>query len=618
MANCVDNKTCVWYYFLNKTHERMRNMFCGNCGKEIPDGALFCEECGAKNSEEIKEVEVTPEYCAECGTLIDDGSGVCPACGHKSEAEMPTEETSSNKMGEFLKKLKGMLLRKKVIVPVAIVAAVVVAVSAAYPYAKNALAKLFMSEEKYFAHVVADNAEDFSGALGYGVGAMKNCYTKGLSEKGELDIEVGKGVSTLLDDLDAGEVEEYITWLKKASLKMEASFDDSKFGATYDVSVNGKDLGKFNMIIDMSNMSYYFGVPDYNPDYICYEESYYENESYEMLEKIGKALPNEAKTEKIIKRYVKAVASGVEDVEETTEVIEAEGVSQKVTVLSFDIDGATARNAGLSVLEELKEDKEVKKIVEGVIDATDEDVDVDELWDELDDAIDELEEMDPDDLGTVATVELYVDSKGEIVGFKVEADEFTVASYSAVKGAKYGSVTEIRSYDFKAKLAGSGKAFGNKRTGEYAVKVSGISVVEFDIKNVDTELLEKGIFNGSITFKVPEAAASMLSYEIGDDMADALSKLSVTFTSKQRKYEKASGELVIKYGKEECLKLSVTGSETNAKKVKEPKNYINAEDYDEIEEWVSEFKFDALIKKLQKANFPDEVIEAVEEMEDSF
>ena len=35
-------------------------MFCGNCGKELEEGALFCKYCGAKTEKLPKQVEGVP------------------------------------------------------------------------------------------------------------------------------------------------------------------------------------------------------------------------------------------------------------------------------------------------------------------------------------------------------------------------------------------------------------------------------------------------------------------------------------------------------------------------------------------------------------------------------
>ena len=48
---------------------------CSACGAQIPNGAKFCPECGAK--------QAAAAFCAECGAQIAPGAKFCPECGAK-------------------------------------------------------------------------------------------------------------------------------------------------------------------------------------------------------------------------------------------------------------------------------------------------------------------------------------------------------------------------------------------------------------------------------------------------------------------------------------------------------------------------------------------------------
>lgn len=65
--------------------------FCMNCGKELPDGAKFCAECGAQttvssaDSREKRETvyEGTIFKCPNCGDILDAYESVCETCGYE-------------------------------------------------------------------------------------------------------------------------------------------------------------------------------------------------------------------------------------------------------------------------------------------------------------------------------------------------------------------------------------------------------------------------------------------------------------------------------------------------------------------------------------------------------
>lgn len=52
-------------------------MFCRNCGKEIPNEAKTCPECGA--------LQGNAKFCKHCGAVIDQDCVVCPKCGKQIE-----------------------------------------------------------------------------------------------------------------------------------------------------------------------------------------------------------------------------------------------------------------------------------------------------------------------------------------------------------------------------------------------------------------------------------------------------------------------------------------------------------------------------------------------------
>ena len=49
---------------------------CTNCHKDMPAGAKFCPECGAKQE---------TKFCSNCGAKLNDGAKFCPECGQKVE-----------------------------------------------------------------------------------------------------------------------------------------------------------------------------------------------------------------------------------------------------------------------------------------------------------------------------------------------------------------------------------------------------------------------------------------------------------------------------------------------------------------------------------------------------
>ena len=95
-------------------------MFCQNCGKELPEGAGFCPECGAKVAESVTPaptpetvVEVAPST-SETGkaeSMASETAAATAAASGREKKIMNQEETLQEKYFNF----QGRLNRKRYI-----------------------------------------------------------------------------------------------------------------------------------------------------------------------------------------------------------------------------------------------------------------------------------------------------------------------------------------------------------------------------------------------------------------------------------------------------------------------------------------------------------------------
>ena len=73
--------------------EAQSNKKCPNCGSFVPQDALFCNNCGCKIPEEPKG-----RRCSNCGKPLAEGSLFCASCGTKVEQEeAPVATTETEK-----------------------------------------------------------------------------------------------------------------------------------------------------------------------------------------------------------------------------------------------------------------------------------------------------------------------------------------------------------------------------------------------------------------------------------------------------------------------------------------------------------------------------------------
>ena len=82
-------------------------VFCMNCGKQLPDGAKFCDGCGtaigqvSNQTNRQFEYEGTIHKCPNCGELLKSFVTNCPTCGY----ELRSVKTNSP-VNELAKKIE--------------------------------------------------------------------------------------------------------------------------------------------------------------------------------------------------------------------------------------------------------------------------------------------------------------------------------------------------------------------------------------------------------------------------------------------------------------------------------------------------------------------------------
>ncbi len=82
-------------------------VFCMNCGKQLPNGAKFCDSCGTATGQVSNQTNRQFEYdgtihkCPNCGDIIDAYESVCEACGYEIR-----DRKASNSIRELATKIQ--------------------------------------------------------------------------------------------------------------------------------------------------------------------------------------------------------------------------------------------------------------------------------------------------------------------------------------------------------------------------------------------------------------------------------------------------------------------------------------------------------------------------------
>ena len=302
-------------------------------------------------------------------------------------------------------------------------------------------------------------------------------------------------------------------------------------------------------------------------------------------------------------------------------------MKQNVTVLTYEISEETVINIAIAILEEAEDDEVLYQLVQAYCDymngiaALQAEAygdyydyyepayfDADEIFEQIPDAIEELEDMDPND-DTAIVIETYVDSKGNICGRSIEAEnaDTTISYYTAIKGKKIGMLAEMESYGESIRIEGSGTIKKDSIvTGELAFEVFGDEYAIIDLDGFDIKA-----YTGTLRFKLGADAVDLLEEQFTDIPVGTL--LNVSDLAVEVTLNTGSVKIGLVSGKKALVTATLSGSIKEGGEASVPKDTVDVEDTEALEEWINNLDMDALADLLEEAGLPDEIVEMVRE-----
>jgi hypothetical protein len=570
-------------------------------------------------------------FCGNCGTQVDDGESFCPECGAPLTPEnVQGDGKVTGKVQELAKKLQcivkkagsGAAASEPVIAVVAAVLVVVLLVVANASRIGNFVHKTFSSPEKYYQYVEKKSAHELISNSGDMYKFLVLDNIAGMSDKkvsGEISVELGKDGEELLELAGLAGID--LSGLKSVSVSASANTKDNRTSFEAALSSNSKDIISGNGVVDIKDGKFYFQVPELNSDYIeiDMDDVYYDyDEIYEqqMMQDVLDALPSQSKFEDILEDYVVVALKNVDKVSSSSKSISVGGVEQKCTELKVTFDADTLEDMTEDILKQMKNDKEIKKMLENIAKKADADFDSDDYEDYIDDMLDDLDYAFDDDLEIVMKV--YVDGKGKIRGRVIEYedryDSFEVSMLMPQKGRKVGYELSFEVDGETVKLTGEGKKSGDKVTGDFTVKYNGTSIVDLSVKKLDVESLKNGKLNGKIEASVSSKLAKVTGSISGMSIIEDI-RLTLDAETDDNSFKYKIGVI---YDDEDIGTITLSAKSSKGSKVSLPssKNTVSISDEDDMLEWVEDIEWSKFLKNLDKANLPDDVIDEIEDVID--
>ena len=386
-------------------------------------------------------------------------------------------------------------------------------------YVKNQVKLKVSSPEKYYAWVNEENsktlAKEISDRYRQSIDKIKAGATETLNLKYEPSEEIK---SSLIEEITNGETnEEYqmITDIINNVANIELGITGSSFGdtasgsiygnlnserlLTFDFAIDGTQA--FGRIAELTDRWIGTDLSETISDITYNEDSEKQLNAYNEFVKDPESFMTPEELEDLITRYSAVWNNSVEDVTlEKSESVAVLDISTDYTVVSVEIDSEKAKQISENFINEAKNDTFLKTLVVDKFQICTEE----EYNQSLDDALSELNEES--EIKNVVTLNAYIDPKGTIRGYSVDAGE--EGSFSFII-AKDDSLVRAESYFIEdgnetCRFELYADENDDKYTG-YANFTADGETVKADFTDIEVVNKDYGYINGSVTVTIPDS-----------------------------------------------------------------------------------------------------------------
>lgn len=590
-------------------------------------------------------------FCENCGRLLNENDKFCQSCGKRViRAESPLVEGANIKSDENMSVQRSIAVqeipenteasptpkpRKKWLRPVIITAELILLssiIAYAAPVIKNMAQKLYYSPEDYFKVVVKREIKDSTDEFGAALSAVSgtNSAFGDIKEKGEATFQFGRGFYDILEAAgvnEADDIADKIDWIKKITFSGETARVGTDISSKIDASINGKKILSLNTAIDDSGI--YLDVPEINnkgikivaDSYDYYDNPFYaykmfmDSEEFQTLCEIFELVPDKKTTQNLLYKYICTVIDSVDNVAEDTEKLKAGDIKQSCTKLSVSVNEELLRKMLISFLKEVKSDNEIKRIIGDFCELEAVDVDFESVYSEMLSGIDEIiseavnTQVDREEL---VRFNVWVNNKGDLVGFGLEKDGVSFSCISLDSGKEYATKINVGSGVLTSvSFEGNGKVSGNKNSGTFYITAAGNKLAKI-VSEYNTTDSKNGIFNGKISLELTEFLKEQIKSVASEEIASIVSDLKLTLESEIKLNESESATISLTKGSELCFLLKGE-SELQAapKRIDIPRDYTSVGEENEMLDWLSGLSLNKLNKNLKAAGAPREITDAI-------
>lgn len=598
-------------------------MFCTKCGKEIQEGNAFCTNCGAAVMGAAAKPEPAPQT---------------------PPVKAPQEEFILGSAAEVPAKKK---FSPKILIPIGIVAVVIAAVLAVV-LNWGSISQLFggsmkpgdptgeatdpsesttetvdnsqMSDAEYMRYVESQSAGNLMNAIGGAYGTLLQPHSAGSVEA---ELHIGDDLLSLLEESYRSATGEDMDFSFLSYITLSGDFRQQGSLAQSDLGLllGNTRILTLNVIMDTAGQTLYLACPELNDDFLMAPIDTPEGMAgLSDMSALLEALPDENTLRSLLGRYIDIVFANLDQVTRSTETLELDGLKQDCTVLTVRIGQEDVWKAAKAVLNEAKEDPELKDLIENLgsfVNAGNDDEPVDAyqaFTDWVQNALEELDSEDEFNTEKYFNLITYVDGTDTVIGRELRlCQSGTVRDLFSCK-----TVTSGDEFRFELVLdSGREDAAGIRIDGAGTVKdgtTDGTYTFSLLLNGQLQEMLiaqvsqTAGIDSVSETIRL-EPTAALLRRITGGDDTGFLTGLALELEYNSNiKGTRCNIQAYVNDVFLAGLKLSASYG-TAEEEIRVPDNAVDVMDQDALMAWMGNLSFDEILSNLEKAGVPQQLLE---------
>lgn len=413
-----------------------------------------------------------------------------------------------------------------------------------------------------------------------------------------------------------------VSWLKGASVSMDAALEEDNFGTVLKVLLNDSQVCSMEIYMDPVNQIMYAKIPELSDKYM--KASLSDIEEGEVPETDGNlsdlftiasaavnSMPEASLQEEVLSRYGNMIFDSFDNEEEGPEALTAGGVSQDCTLYKGKITSAAGIKAAEDILASARSDEQIKDILQNwEAQLPQNEGFYDKFQSDIDKGLEQLKEAQTSDSDSYLVSSLWVTEKGRVAGRDitlVNGQESTPVFTWKTTGNKEdrGLLISLNSDDSSISLEGSGKVTDGLLSGSYQLTMDSTPCASIEVSDYNISSAKEGEITGTYTISLIASGE--------DDQSSSLENLAL-IVNLASEGETSSINLSVTSAGSSLGTLSLASSKGEKIQMPDLTSITDAYDMDneqEAQEYTSTMDFNAIMDNLTQAGMPQEVLDSL-------